>query len=286
MFKEVYATIEEGTEEWNALNVVDSKLYDWTTPSTYIHEPPFFTSMEVTTDPAADIKDAYCLLNLGDSITTDHISPAGKIARNSPAADYLRAKGVAPKDFNTYGSRRGNDEVMARGTFANVRLVNKFVPKPGPNTLHIPTGDIVPVFTAAERYMAANQQTIIFGGRQYGSGSSRDWAAKGPLLQGVKAVIAVSYERIHRSNLVGMGIIPLEFKQGETQDTLGLTGKETFSIDLTSAPLTVGQTITVTASNGTTFTVASRLDTEVELEYYKHGGILNYVIRKLLPTSN
>jgi aconitate hydratase len=285
MFKTVYASIEEGTPAWRALEVKEGALYDWNTPSTYINHPPFFQSMGVLEDPAADIKDAYCLLNLGDSITTDHISPAGSIARNSPAARFLESKGVSRKDFNTYGSRRGNDLVMARGTFANIRLVNKLSPRTGSWTTHVPTGDVLAVYDAAERYMNAGQQSIILGGSQYGSGSSRDWAAKGPLLQGVKAVIAKSYERIHRSNLVGMGILPLEFNDGADADSLGLDGKEQFSIDLTSAPLTTNQQLTVTTSTGKTFTVTSRLDTAPEIAYYKAGGILNYVIRKMLPNE-
>lgn len=188
--------------------------------------------------PTADITDAYCLLNVGDSITTDHISPAGTIARNSPAARFLGEKGIDSKDFNTYGSRRGNDEIMARGTFANVRLINKLADKPGPNTTHVPSGEIMAIYDAAAKYIEAGQQTIILAGAEYGSGSSRDWAAKGPYLQGVKAVIAISFERIHRSNLVGMGILPMQFQSGENAETLGLTGKEQFSISLNGGNLT------------------------------------------------
>jgi aconitate hydratase len=286
MFKDVYSSISNGTEEWNELKVEESELYPWDDKSTYIHHPPFFQSMGVEPDKQANITDAYCLLNLGDSITTDHISPAGKIARNSPAAVFLKKAGISPKDFNTYGSRRGNDLIMARGTFANTRLVNKLSSKTGSFTTHVPSGEELAVWDAAEKYMKADQQTIIFGGAMYGSGSSRDWAAKGPLLQGVKAVIATSYERIHRSNLVGMGIIPLQFAAGDSADSLGLTGKEQFSIDLTSNPLAVGQKVEVKVKGGITFTVESRLDTAVELEYYRHGGILNYVIRKLLPKKD
>lgn len=190
--------------------------------------------------PVENVKDAHVLLNMGDSITTDHISPAGKIAANSPAARYLDSKGVSSKDYNTYGARRGNDEIMARGTFANVRLINKLVDKVGPETVHIPSGEQMAVFDAAEKYMETNTDTIIFAGKEYGSGSSRDWAAKGPFLQGVKAVIAESYERIHRSNLVGMGILPMQFKAGESADAHGLTGQETFNIDLQGGNLKVG----------------------------------------------
>jgi len=282
MFKSAYSNIEAGTEMWRALEVSKGKLYDWSRPSTYIHQPPFFTSMGPEVDPPSDIKDAYVLLNLGDSITTDHISPAGTIARGSPAARYLESKGVTRKNYNTYGSRRGNDEVMARGTFANIRLVNKFYGRAGPKTLHIPTGDMLYVYDAAERYMAANKQLIVLGGKMYGAGSSRDWAAKGPLLQGVKAVIVESFERIHRSNLVGMGILPLEYLPGQTADSLGLTGKELYSIDLTSKPLTVNCLVDVSTNTGITFQVKVRLDTAPELAYYSNGGILHYVIRKLL----
>lgn len=193
--------------------------------------------MSADLSPVNSISDAHCLLNVGDSITTDHISPAGKIAANSPAARYLKDKGVEPKDFNTYGARRGNDEIMARGTFANVRLINKMVDKVGPETVHVPSGEKMAVYDCAEKYMNSGIDTIILAGNEYGSGSSRDWAAKGPFLQGVKAVIAQSYERIHRSNLVGMGIIPLQFKEGESADTFGLTGNEQFSIDLQGGDL-------------------------------------------------
>jgi aconitate hydratase len=283
MFKSVYSSIERGTDAWNALEVEESTLYNWDEKSSYIHHPPFFQSMGVEPSPATDINGAYCLLNLGDSITTDHISPAGTISKTSPAARFLGEMGVEPKDFNTYGARRGNDNIMARGTFANTRLVNKLVGgKPGPNTMHVPSGETMAVFDAAKKYMDAGVPNIIFGGAMYGSGSSRDWAAKGPFLQGTRAVIATSFERIHRSNLVGMGIIPLQFKEGQDADSLGLTGKETYSINLTAEPLTVGMEITVKVSNGTEFKVDSRLDTAVELAYYAHGGILNYVIRKLL----
>ena len=219
---------------------------------------------------------------MGDSITTDHISPAGKIALNSPAARYLQSKGVEQKDFNTYGARRGNDEIMARGTFANVRLINKMVDKVGPETVHIPSGEKMAVFDAAEKYQQAGVDTIILAGNEYGSGSSRDWAAKGPFLQGVKAVIAQSYERIHRSNLVGMGIMPLQFKAGESADTHGLDGTETLNINFNGGNLKTGQDIEVTTSTGKKFNVICRLDTEPEIEYLKNGGILNYVLRKLM----
>ena len=222
------------------------------------------------------------MLNVGDSITTDHISPAGKIAKGSPAAVYLAERGIAAKDFNSYGSRRGNDRIMARGTFANVRLINKMVDQVGPTTVHIPSGKEMAIFDAANQYIADGQQTIILAGKEYGSGSSRDWAAKGPYLQGVKAVIAQSYERIHRSNLVGMGILPMQFKAGEGADHFGLDGTEQFSIDMQGGDLGVSQDITVTTNTGKSFVVQCRLDTDPEIAYFKNGGILHYVLRKLM----
>ena len=221
MFQDVYSKIQKGTDRWNSLEAPAGTLYEWDPASTYIHDPPFFKTMEKELPKIADISDAFCLLNVGDSITTDHISPAGSIAKTSPAAAYLKERGVEPADFNSYGSRRGNDEVMARGTFANIRLNNKMIGKTGPRTIHVPTKEELAVFDAAERYQAAGECTIIMGGKDYGSGSSRDWAAKGPYLQGVRAVIAQSFERIHRSNLIGMGILPLQFLEGESADSLG-----------------------------------------------------------------
>jgi aconitate hydratase len=280
MFKENYDTILAGSEMWQNLEAPSGKQYTWD-DSTYIHNPPFFAKTGAALTPVESVKDAYCLLNMGDSITTDHISPAGKITAGSPAARYLESKGVAPKDFNTYGARRGNDEIMARGTFANVRLINKMVDKVGPQTVHVPSGETVAVFDAAQRYQEEGHDSIILAGKEYGSGSSRDWAAKGPFLQGVKAVIAQSYERIHRSNLVGMGILPMQFKEGENADTHGLDGTERFSIDFQGGDLKVGQDINVTTNNGKKFAVVCRLDTEPEIEYLKNGGILHYVLRKL-----
>jgi aconitate hydratase len=218
---------------------------------------------------------------MGDSITTDHISPAGKIAKGSPAARYLSERGIADKDFNSYGSRRGNDEIMARGTFANVRLINKMVSKVGPTTVHVPSGKEMAIFDAAEKYQKEGVDTILLAGKEYGSGSSRDWAAKGPFLQGVKAVVAQSYERIHRSNLVGMGILPLQFKDGENADTFGLNGSEKFSIDTQGGDLKTGQDVMVKTACGKNFAVTCRLDTDPEVAYFQNGGILNYVLRKL-----
>lgn len=228
------------------------------------------------------INNAYCLLNLPDSITTDHISPAGNISKTSATAKYLVGRGVTAKDFNSYGARRGHDEVMARGTFANTRLVNKLVDKPGPNTLHVPSGEVLPIYDASQRYQADGHPLCILAGKEYGSGSSRDWAAKGPFMQGIKVVIAQSYERIHRSNLLGMGILPLQFKEGESADSLGFTGKETFSFDFGGDKPSVGQDVKVTASNGKTFTTLCRLDTDPEVAYFMNGGILRYVLRKLI----
>nr|KYP48258.1 Aconitate hydratase, cytoplasmic [Cajanus cajan] len=282
MFRSTYEAITKGNPMWNQLQVPAATLYSWDPNSTYIHEPPYFKNM--TMDPPGP-HDAYCLLNFGDSITTDHISPAGSIHKDSPAAKYLLERGVERKDFNSYGSRRGNDEVMARGTFANIRLLNKLLNgEVGPMTIHIPTGEKLYVFDAATRYKASGQDTIVLAGAEYGSGSSRDWAAKGPMLLGVKAVIAKSFERIHRSNLVGMGIIPLCFKAGEDADTLGLTGHERYTIDLPSKinEIRPGQDVTVTTDNGKSFTCTVRFDTEVELAYFNHGGILPYVIRNLI----
>eukprot|EP00252_Welwitschia_mirabilis_P019633 TRINITY_DN45_c0_g1_i2.p1 TRINITY_DN45_c0_g1~~TRINITY_DN45_c0_g1_i2.p1 ORF type:complete len:995 (+),score=199.41 TRINITY_DN45_c0_g1_i2:354-3338(+) len=285
MFKQTYESITQGNPMWNKLSVPSGTLYTWDPASTYIHEPPYFKNMSMTPPGPHGVKDAYVLLNLGDSITTDHISPAGSIHKDSPAAKYLMERGVDRKDFNSYGSRRGNDEIMARGTFANIRLVNKLLNgEVGPKTIHVPTGEKLYVYDAAVRYKEAGVDTIVLAGAEYGSGSSRDWAAKGPMLQGVKAVIAKSFERIHRSNLVGMGIIPLCFKPGEDAESLGLTGHERYTIDLPSdiSQLKPGQDVVVTTDTGKSFTCTARFDTQVELEYFNHGGILPYVMRQLV----
>lgn len=282
MFTEVYSRVTAGTEEWNSLVASKDLLYPWNPKSTYIHSPPFFKGLSKEISPQMKVEKAYCLLNLGDSITTDHISPAGSISRKSPAARYLQDKGVQPKDFNSYGARRGNDEVMARGTFANIRLVNKFIGKAAPQTVHHPTGEVLDVYDAAENYIKNKHPLMILAGAMYGSGSSRDWAAKGVWMQNVKFVIAVSYERIHRSNLVLFGVIPLQFKEGENADTLGLTGKENFSIDISGAK--PGQDVVVNVEGGKVkqFTVKLRIDTDTEMTYYKNGGVLNNVIRQKL----
>jgi aconitate hydratase len=285
MFIEVYNNISKGSEQWQSLQAKQSELYDWDSKSTYIKRPPFFEGMAMEPAKAEKIEKAYVLLNLGDSVTTDHISPAGSIARNSPAARYLAERGITPKDFNTYGSRRGNDEIMSRGTFANIRLINKLMGgKTGPRTIHMPSGEEMDIFDAAMRYKKDKQPVIILAGKEYGSGSSRDWAAKGPYLQGVRGVIAESFERIHRSNLVGMGIIPMQFLPGQNADSLGLTGKERFTINL-PADLAPMQKIKVEIDNGKTIEVICRFDTEVELVYFKNGGILHYMIRKLIKSK-
>jgi aconitate hydratase len=286
MFREVYERIAAGTDRWNALNVAGGELYDWKEESTYIHNPPFFKSTSLAPSTITDIEGAHVLLNLGDSITTDHISPASNIAKNSPAARYLNSRGVKNVDFNTYGARRGNDEVMARGTFGNTRIINKLVDTPGFQTLHVPSNRVVDTFDAAEEYKAAGIPTIILAGQEYGSGSSRDWAAKGPYLLGVRAVIAESFERIHRSNLVGMSVLPLQFKAGETAASLKLTGRERFSIPLNQGNLRIHQEVTVTTDSGKTFTAIARLDTDIEVEYFKNQGILQYVLRNLAKASN
>ncbi|CAG4980680.1 unnamed protein product [Parnassius apollo] len=281
MFKEVYEKIGMGSPAWRALDIPQGKLYSWDPNSTYIKKPPFFDGMTKELPPIKSIENARCLLLLGDSVTTDHISPAGSIARNSPAARYLAARGLTPREFNSYGSRRGNDAVMSRGTFANIRLVNRLSPTPGPKTTHVPSGDLMDIFDAAERYASENVPLIAIVGKDYGSGSSRDWAAKGPFLLGIRAVIAESFERIHRSNLVGMGIIPLQFLPGDSASALGLTGTEQYSV-LLPDHLRPEDLATVQMDNGKSFQVKVRFDTEVDLTYFKNGGILNYMIRKML----
>ncbi|XP_076439282.1 cytoplasmic aconitate hydratase-like isoform X2 [Babylonia areolata] len=281
MFNDVYSRISKGNSRWNALDIPESVLYAWDEKSTYIKNPPFFDSMTKELPVPEGVKEAYVLLNLGDSVTTDHISPAGSIARNSAAARYLSRRGLVPREFNSYGSRRGHDEVMACGTFANIRLVNKFLSKPGPRTIHIPSGQEMDVYDVAMRYKEQKQAVIILAGKEYGSGSSRDWAAKGPWILGVRAVIAESYERIHRSNLVGMGILPLQYLPGQTAQSLGLTGKETFTISVPQ-DLSTGQILDVQVGDGRSFQVKARFDTEVELTYFRNGGILNYMVRRML----
>lgn len=280
MFQHVYSRIKKGSEPWNKLEAPDRQLYPWDNLSTYIKRPPFFENMTKDVPPIQSVSDAHVLLLFGDSVTTDHISPAGSIARNSPAARYLADRGLTPREFNSYGARRGNDDVMARGTFANIRLINQLVAKAGPRTIHIPSGEEMDIFDAAELYRKENRQLIVITGKEYGTGSSRDWAAKGPWKLGVKAVIAESFERIHRSNLVGMGIIPLQFLDGQNASSLGLTGRETYSINVPE-DVKPGQILDIMVSDGRCFQAQLRFDTDVELTYFRHGGILNYMVRKL-----
>jgi len=286
MFKKRYAEVFKGDEKWESLAIRGGEIFEWDENSTYIREPPFFQDLTPEPPPLQDIIGARALALLEDRVTTDHISPAGAIPPNSPAGKYLIEKGISPLEFNTYGARRGNHEVMIRGTFANIRLRNKLTPdKEGWWTIYHPTGEVTTIYEAAMRYIQNNIPLIVIAGKQYGAGSSRDWAAKGTKLLGVKAVIAESFERIHRSNLVGMGVLPLQFQEGEGWKTLGLDGKETYDITGIKEGLTPRKQLTVTATktNGEkiTFKVTARLDTRIETEYYQHGGILQYVLRKI-----
>ena len=286
MFRNQYAKVFDGNDLWRSLPVPKGDRFEWEASSTYVRRPPFLDALSATPATLADITGARALAVLGDSITTDHISPAGSIKVDSPAGKYLIAQGVQPKDFNSYGSRRGNHEVMMRGTFANVRLRNQLAPgTEGGMTTYLADGTVMPIFDAAVKYIAAGVPLLILAGKEYGSGSSRDWAAKGVMLLGVKAVIAESFERIHRSNLVNMGVLPLEFPAGESAATLGLTGHEVFDLDGSGAALTVRGKVTVRArredGSTKTFTATVRVDTPDELTAFKHGGILPYVLRKL-----
>lgn len=282
LFREKYADVFQGEEAWRSLPVPQDEIYTWP-ESTYVRHPNYFAGMTAELPELPVIRDAHCLVKVGDSITTDHISPAGAIKADAPAGLYLQQQGVERADFNSYGSRRGNHEVMVRGTFANVRLRNQLAPgTEGGWTTHVPSGEVMSIFDAAMRYQQSGVPLIILAGVEYGSGSSRDWAAKGVNLLGVKAVIAQSYERIHRSNLVGFGILPLSFMEGENADTLGLSGQETFAIEpVVGEPETLTVTATATSGQQTKFTVAVRIDTAVEWNYYRHGGILHYVLRQL-----
>lgn len=284
MFRTQYASVFEGNDEWNALNIPEGEIYAWP-ESTYVKKPPYFEGMTLTPPGISDLQGARCLVKLGDSVTTDHISPAGNIAKDSPAGKYLLDKGIPVAEFNSYGSRRGNHEVMMRGTFANVRLRNQLAPNTeGCWTRHFPSGNLTSIYEAAMQYQSEGVPCVVLAGKEYGSGSSRDWAAKGPRLLGVRAVIAESYERIHRSNLIGMGILPLEYKHGENAQTLGLTGEETFSIVGLEGGEAKEVTVTATSDQGQdkTFKAIVRLDTPQERLYYEHGGILHYVLRDLI----
>jgi aconitate hydratase len=284
LFQQRYSEVFRGDEQWNKIKVAESDLFDWNAASTYIQEPPFFQKFQREPAPVKDIHGARVLVLLGDSVTTDHISPAGSIKGDSPAGRFLTAAGVAKGDFNSYGSRRGNDRVMTRGTFANIRLRNHLCAGTEGNvTVYLPTGERMSIFDAAELYKASNTPTIVIAGSEYGTGSSRDWAAKGTMLLGVKAVIAVSFERIHRSNLVGMGLLPLQFLDDQNPEILGLTGEETFDIVGTETDLAPRKKLSVTATKPSgetkTFEVVCRIDTPVEIDYYRNGGILPTVLR-------
>ena len=287
MFAKSYGNVFDGNPRWNAIPVAGGERYQWDAQSTYIHEPPFFQGLTAEPAPIQDLKGARCLVMVADSVTTDHISPAGDIALASPAGKWLGERGVEKRDFNSYGSRRGHDQVMVRGTFANIRLKNLLVPgSEGNVTMHLPTNETMPIHDASERYRAAGTPLVVLAGKEYGTGSSRDWAAKGTLMLGVKAVIAESFERIHRSNLVGMGVLPLVYEPGQTAETLGLTGRETFDIAGLSGTLVPRQKVKVRATreDGSVleFTAIARLDTPVDVDYYKNGGILQTVLRNLV----
>ena len=289
MFAEQYASVFEGDDTWRKLDTPEGQLYAWDDSSTYVRNPPYFVDMQPEPSAPQDIAAARVLAKLGESVTTDHISPAGSIAKDSPAGKYLIANGVQPRDFNSYGSRRGNHEVMIRGTFANIRLRNQLAPgTEGGWTRHMPSGEQMTIYDAAQKYAETGVPLVVLAGREYGTGSSRDWAAKGTVLLGVRAVIAQSFERIHRSNLVGMGVLPLVFKDGEGADELGLSGEEELSISGISDGLAPGKVLEVTAKGKDgekRFQVIARLDTPNEVEYYKNGGILQYVLRRMLQTA-
>ncbi|MGH2813353.1 MAG: aconitate hydratase, partial [Actinomycetota bacterium] len=289
-FKEEYGRIFEGDEHWKKMPAPTGEMYEWESESTYIQEPPFFEEIGTEAPPMQDIEGARVLVKVGDSITTDHISPAGAIKANSPAGQFLQKRGVEPRDFNSYGSRRGNHEVMLRGTFANVRLRNELAPgKEGPWTTHQPSGEEMTIYDASLRYAEEGVPLIVLAGKDYGSGSSRDWAAKGTALLGARAVIAQSFERIHRSNLVGMGVLPLQFREGDSAESHGLTGRESYAIRGLSAGLEPRQEVTVevTLEDGTPaeFPAIVRIDMPAEVDYYRHGGILQMVLRQLLTDS-
>jgi len=285
MFQSRYANVFEGDERWRSLPVPTGNLFEWDPHSTYVRKPPFVEGISKEPKPLTDIRDARVLAVLGDSVTTDHISPAGSIPADSPAGQYLIAQGVKPSDFNSYGARRGNHEVMMRGTFANTRLRNQLAPgTEGGWTLHQPGGELMTIYAASTRYQAAGVPLLVLAGKEYGSGSSRDWAAKGTLLLGVRAVIAESFERIHRSNLVNMGVLPLQFKSGETASSLGLTGCESYEIAIAGLQPRAFITVRVEPAVGKMREIQAlvRIDTPEELTAFRHGGILPYVLRQLV----
>jgi aconitate hydratase len=287
MFRKAYEESLGGDDRWKTLEAPTGERFKWQPASTYVKRPPFFENMPRQAPPLKDIRGARVLAVLGDSVTTDHISPAGSIQPDSPAGKYLIANGVQPRDFNSYGARRGNHEVMMRGTFANVRLRNQMAPgTEGGWTVHLPEKTQTTIFDASMQYQRENVPLMIIAGKEYGSGSSRDWAAKGPRLLGVHAVMAESFERIHRSNLVGMGILPLQFKDGESAASLGLTGFEVFDIEGISTALRPGKVVPVHVHHDDgrkrTIEAVVRIDTPYEMQYYQHGGILQYVLRQLI----
>ena len=282
LFQEEYRNVYSGNEAWGGIRLDKGDRYRWKPESTYIRQPTFFQGLSKHVPSVAPVRGARVLAVLGDSVTTDHISPAGMIPEESPAADWLRGQGVAFTDFNTFGARRGNHEVMMRGTFGNIRIKNKLAPgKEGGYTRHLPDGKVQSIYDAAMAYQKEKVPLIVIAGKDYGMGSSRDWAAKGAILLGVAAVIAESFERIHRSNLIGMGVLPLVFVDGQTPQSLGLSGEETYEIEPVSRP---GQRLTVTA-DGRKFTVLARIDNGVELDYYRNGGILHTLLRSMAANS-
>ncbi|MBL7685524.1 MAG: aconitate hydratase AcnA, partial [Deltaproteobacteria bacterium] len=286
MFEKTYAEVFKGDQNWQSIQATASETYSWDEKSTYIKHPPYFEGMKKEPDPIQNIVKGRVLALLGDSVTTDHISPAGSIKATSPAGKYLQSLGVKPQDFNSYGARRGNHEVMVRGTFANIRIKNLMLNGvEGGMTLHLPDGEQMSIYDAAMKYQAEKTPLVVFAGKEYGTGSSRDWAAKGTRLLGIKAVIAESFERIHRSNLVGMGILPLQFKEGDSWKSLGLTGHEEITLEGIASGIKPLQTLTIQAQKGNetkSFEVILRIDTPDEIEYYKHGGVLLYVLRQLV----
>ena len=287
MFQKQYSNCFDSNEMWNKIQTGEGALYEWSEKSTYIQEPPFLATMTPDVTPIEPINGARCLALLGDSTTTDHISPAGAIAGDGPAGKYLKENGVEKRDFNSFGSRRGNDRVMVRGTFANIRIRNQLAPgTEGGVTTYLPTNEQMSIYDASMKYQADDVSLVVLAGKEYGTGSSRDWAAKGTMMLGVKAVIATTYERIHRSNLVGMGILPLEFQDGATWQSLGLDGSETFDIDSLSDDLQPRSAIKVVATktdgSKVEFDANVRIDTAVEMDYYRNGGILQTVLRNLL----
>jgi aconitate hydratase len=290
MFREQYGAVFAGPEKWQALDAPTGEQFKWDPGSTYIQKPPYFDGFTETPKSRGEIANGRVLVMVGDSVTTDHISPAGSIPPSAPSGQFLVGADVPRRDFNSYGSRRGNHLVMERGTFGNIRLRNLLTPEhEGDWTQHLPDGEVMRIFDASQKYREEKTPLLVLAGREYGTGSSRDWAAKGPMLLGVRAVIAESYERIHRSNLIGMGVLPLQYMPGESADTLGLNGKEQFDIPGVEESVEPGAVMTVVARSDdgkeTRFKVQSRVDTGVEAAYYKHGGVLPYVLRQMMGTA-